>query len=150
MVFHFRLTTLLRLRLEARDERRAELAKALRAEGVLQQQQQTLAHEASDLLARSRSLVGPGEADLDALIQTQRYGLLLKSRSAQLAEQLAQVVAEVARRREALVEADREVRILEKLRDKQEAAERLADERRQQRLFDERGTLGYIRREVQP
>lgn len=142
----FRLSTLLRLRLEARDERRAELAKALRAEEMLHERQEALAREAGALLARSRALAAPGEVDLDALIQNQRYGLLLKAQSAQLAEQLAQVAAEVARRRAALVEADREVRILEKLREKQAAAQRLADERRDQKLLDERGTLGYLRR----
>ncbi|MCU0876785.1 MAG: flagellar export protein FliJ [Pirellulaceae bacterium] len=150
MTTPFRLSTLLRLRLEARDERRAELAKALRAEGMLNQQQEALAREASDLLVRSRALASPGEVDLDALIQNQRYGLLLKARGSQLAEQLAQVVNEVARRRAALVEADREVRMLEKLREKQAAAQRLADERREQKLLDERGTLGYHRREVLP
>jgi flagellar FliJ protein len=144
----FRLSTLLRLRLEARDERRAELAKALRAEEMLHQRQDALNREAGALLTRARALAAPGEVDLDALIQNQRYGLLLKTQSAQLAEQLAQVVAEVARRRAVLVEADREVRILEKLREKQAAAERLADERREQKLLDERGTLGYLRREV--
>jgi flagellar FliJ protein len=150
MATPFRLSTLLRLRLEARDERRAELAKALRAERMLEQQQETLARETGEILDRSRKLAGPGEVDLDALIQNQRYGLLLKARGAQLAEQLAQVVAEVARRRAALVEADREVRTLEKLRDKHTAVERLADERREQKLLDERGTLGYLRREVLP
>ena len=70
MPFRFRLETLLRLRLADRDQRRAELAKAQRAEDDaasrrpdgLRQEQQRNVHDLS------RRLASPGAADVDRLL----------------------------------------------------------------------------------
>src|SRR5687768_15125683 len=110
--FRFRLETLLRLRLAERDARRAELAKALRAEDALVTQAAALSHERQETVDLSRRLASPGAADVDRLIAAHRYELVLKARSQQLAGQIAQVRAEVERRRAVLVEADRQVRVL--------------------------------------
>ncbi|MEX2176805.1 MAG: flagellar export protein FliJ [Pirellulaceae bacterium] len=146
--FHFRLETLLRLRLETRDARRADLVKAQRAEQALEAQGDELAQERQSTDERSRRLAAPGTADIDALIGSHRYQLALKARTEHLANQLLQVQAEVQKRRQALVEADREVRVLEKLREKQHAAQRVREERLQQKQLDEQATIGFTRREA--
>ena len=87
-------------------------------------------------------------ADVDLLIASHRYELVLKAQAQQLAGQIEQVRAEVARRRQILVEADRQVRVLDKLRERQQAAHNLREERREQKLLDERALIGFVRQEV--
>ena len=150
-MFHFRLETLLRLRLAERDKRRAELAKALKAEAMLRDQERAIRDEAATLAARGRQLKSPGTADVDALLQTHRYEIVLAARIRQLAAQIAQVAAEAERRRLAVVEADRQVRVLEKLRERQAAAQYREDQRQAAKQFDEAAVLGFVRRqEVTP
>jgi flagellar FliJ protein len=147
MSFRFRLETLLRLRLVDRDQRRADLGKALRAEATLQQQAADLALEQRATAELSRTLSLPGAGDVDRLLSSHRYEMVLRGRSKQLAAQIVQVQAEVERRRLVLVEADRQVRVLEKLREKQEQAF-LADElRNEQKELDEQAIIAFSRRE---
>jgi flagellar FliJ protein len=146
--FRFRLETLLRLRLADRDLRRQELAKAQRAEDTLLGQADTLAREQSDVQELSRKLASPGAADVDRLIASHRYELVLRSRSQQLANQIQQVRGEVERRRQVLVEADRQVRVLEKLRARQQAAHQTRAEKFEQKQLDEQAIIGFTRQEA--
>jgi flagellar FliJ protein len=148
MPFRFRLETQLRLRLADRDQRRADLAKALRAEETLRGQAAELAQEQQATSERSRRLSLPGNGDVDRLLASHRYELVLKGRGRQLATQIEQVRAEIERRRLILVEADRQVRVLELLREKQQAAYQAVELRREQRLLDEQAIIGFSRREV--
>jgi len=146
--FHFRLETLLRSRLADRDQRRGELAKAQRAEDTLLAQADALAREQAQTQELSRKLAAPGAADVDRLIASHRYELVLRTKAQQLAGQIEQVRAEVERRRQVLVEADRAVRVLEKLREKQQAAHNLREDKREQKQLDEQALVGFIRKEV--
>jgi flagellar FliJ protein len=147
-MFHFRLQTLLRLRIAERDERRAELAKALRAEELLRAEQEKLRNERELLAHRGRQLKSPGAADVDGLLQTHRYELVLAAQAKQLAAQLTQVEAETERRRQLAVEADREVRVLDKLRERQAAAHRQRLDRLEMKQLDEMAVLGHVRKEA--
>jgi flagellar FliJ protein len=144
----FRLQTLLRLRIAERDERRSELAKALRAEALLLAEQERLSGEQVELTERQRRLKSPGEVNVDELLSTHRYDVVLAAQGRQLAGQVAQVAAETERRRLAVVEADRQVRVLEKLRERQAAADRKQDERREARQYDEIAAIGFLRQEA--
>jgi|SRR5687767_12731867 len=144
--FHFRLETLLRLRMAERDERRADLAKAHRAEEMLREQQRQIAVEQAESQAAAREQLSPGGADVDRLLRNSRYQLVLKSRHQQLTHQLAQVAAEVERRRQSVVEADRQVRVLEKLRERQMLAHRQRELREEIKELDEIAAAGYARK----
>jgi flagellar export protein FliJ len=144
--FRFRLETLLRLRIAERDERRADLAKALRAEELLFDQQRQLAAEQAAVLVATREQNTPGEANVDGLLQNSRYLLVLRARGQQLTQQMAQVAAEVERRRQSVVEADRQVRVLEKLRERQMRAHADAQLRQEVKQLDEAATIGHARR----
>jgi flagellar FliJ protein len=146
-VFRFRLQTLLRLRIAERDQRRAELAKAIRAEELLREEDAKLQNQQAEAAERSRLLKSPGAADVDALMQSHRYEVVLAAQRRQLSTQLAQVQAETNRRRQVLVEADRQVRVLEKLRDRQAAAYRQEAERQAAKQFDEMAAVAYVRRQ---
>jgi flagellar FliJ protein len=146
--FRFRLDTLLRLRLADRDARRADLAKAQRAEDALLAQAAALVREQQETVDLSRRLALPGAGDVDRLIAAHRYELVLKARSHQLAGQIEQVRAEVERRRAVLVEADRQVRVLQKLREKQQSAHTQREDKLAQKILDEQAAIGFLRQEV--
>jgi flagellar export protein FliJ len=135
--FRFRLATLLRLRESARDERRAELAQAYRADEILRHRRARLARELSDLETRTRSCSAPGELDLDRLLETRRYELVLRSQEERLRGQRQALEAEIERRRQALIDASRQVRVLEQLRQKQHERHRREEIRQEVRQTDE-------------
>jgi flagellar FliJ protein len=136
--FRFRLATLLRLREAARDERRARLAEAYRAAEILVARRHDAQAELEALLQRQRRQA-VGAVSVDALLEVHRYQDVLRGQIAQLGVQQAAVDAEAERRRQLLVEADRDVRVLEQLRDQQSQRHRLAEAGREQKLLDEVG-----------
>ncbi|MFZ5832850.1 MAG: flagellar export protein FliJ [Planctomycetota bacterium] len=135
--FQFQLSTLLKLREAARDQRRTELAEAYHVDELLQSRQRQLQDDMNSLRDNCRLAARPGTVRVDPLIESQRYELMLKAQEHQLGQQREAVAAEIERRREALVEANREVRILEKLRERQSERHAHAEARREARLLDE-------------
>ncbi|MEE8452617.1 MAG: flagellar export protein FliJ [Thermoguttaceae bacterium] len=146
--FKFRLATLLRLREATRDQRRAELAEAYHADDVLQQQIRDIDEALIDLLDQCREAAGPGVIDIDRLVAAGRYELTLRVRQKELAGQRERVTAEVERRRQALVEANREVRVLEKLRENQAKRHREEESRQEIKRMDEVATRTRVTEEV--
>ncbi|HEX3656510.1 MAG TPA: flagellar export protein FliJ [Pirellulales bacterium] len=133
--FQFRLASVTRLREAVRDERRAQLADALGVQMVLEEKIQRIDH---DLRAARQLHTAPlGPVDVDRLLNGERYELVLQAEKRSLASQLAKVEAEVAKRREALVMADKDVRALEKLRASQHEEWRQQSEREAMRELDE-------------
>lgn len=133
--FQFRLATLLRLREALRDERRAQLADAFRVEEVLTAQRGELAAQLQEARRQQTSL--PGIVDVDRILAAQRHEAALMMEQNALDEQQAHVAAEIERRREALVAADQDVRVLEKLREAQFARWRGEEERQSIKMLDE-------------
>jgi flagellar FliJ protein len=118
--FRFRLDTLRRLREMNRDELRVRLAEAYQAEQILAEQREALAGEAAALVATRRELVAAGAVDVTRMIESQRYQMLLEAQARTLADQAARLAQEVEARRQAVVEADRQVRVLDKLRERRQ------------------------------
>lgn len=135
--FKFRLAKLRKIREAVRDQRRAHLAEAYRAEEVLKQQSETIARELGDLRSECRRASGPGIVDVDRLTQAHRHELVLKSQQEHLGRQSQALTSEIEVRREALVHATREVRILEKLEEKQLARHRKTEEQQDIKQLDE-------------
>ncbi|MGD0384363.1 MAG: flagellar export protein FliJ [Thermoguttaceae bacterium] len=135
--FKFRLATLLKLREAVRDERRAELAQAYRADDVLNKLLEQTRTELNYLEDQCRKAAGPGTIDIDRLIETQRYEILLKLQQRHLNEQRGRLAAEIERRRVALLAANREVRVLEKLRERQLEQHQQAENRLDIKRLDE-------------
>jgi len=135
--FKFRLATLLRLREAARDERRGHLAEALRAEELLNRRAAELDASVAELRSQINQQALSGTIDVEKLINSQRYGALLEAERVMLAQQASQVADEIENRRQALVAADREVHVLEKLRENQQRAHREHEERIEMKALDE-------------
>lgn len=116
----FRLATLLKLRESVRDQRRTRLAEALRAEQVIVGRRASVAAELDALMRECREAAQPGEVDLDRLLVARRYEAALRVEDRDLAKKHEALRGEIDRRRDALVEANRSVRVLELLREKQQ------------------------------
>jgi flagellar FliJ protein len=135
--FQFRLTPLLRLHEATRNERRAHLAEAYRADEILRGQVAEVEQGLAALKQECRRSAQPGTVNVDRLIDSQRYEFLLLAQRATLKQHEEALAAEIERRRQALVDADREVRILEKLRETQQQQHNQEIERHEVKLMDE-------------
>jgi flagellar export protein FliJ len=135
--FTFRMATLLKLRKSARDERQAQLVQARQAADILCRQREMLEQEAQRLDQQSRNAVRPGPIDVERLLNARRYELLLRAQQQDLLQQQQVVDAELLRRHQALIEANREVRVLELLRQKQWARHRDEEARQEMKEIDE-------------
>ena len=138
-----RLQPLIKLRKATRDERRADLAKAYQAEQILQQRIDHIQTDIEQTRKDVHSMSEPGELNVDQILHGQRYEMLLKLQQREIEQQQEQLQVEVERRRQALIEADRELRVLEKLQEKK-MAELLAHEQKlESRHLDEVASRKY-------
>jgi flagellar protein FliJ len=135
--FRFRLATLLQLREAARDQRRVALAETCRADEELAGQLTAVGLECRQLQVERRQAAAPGEVNIDQLVDAHRYVLSLRSQKNELIEQRNALAEEMERRRTALIEADRNVQVLEKLRERRFDRYRLEEERRAAKQLDE-------------
>jgi flagellar protein FliJ len=146
--FHFRLATLLRLREADRDERRAQLADAQQAEAIVAARVSEIDQEIGIIRLLGQRATAPGKVDVDQLLDMQRYDAQLKLERMAAEDQREKIHQEVERRLERAVAADREVKILEKLRESQQSRHRIDEEKTEQKRFDElAGQLAFYREE---
>ena len=135
--FYFRLAPLLRLQEATRDECRAQLAEAFRAEQVLRERMEELKQDLANLKQDARRAGMAGAVDIDRLIDAQRYEFILLAQQESLKQHGQTLAEEIERRRQALVSADREVKILEKLRSTQRAEHQQEAARQEVKVLDE-------------
>jgi flagellar protein FliJ len=117
--FQFRLKTLLAMRQSLREQRQAELTASYAAQRKLDERRWALERELDEQQQRCRSGTAPGRLDVGGLMTAHRYELVLRAELTTLAQQEQAVAAEIELRRQAVVTADREVRVLEKLHQRQ-------------------------------
>jgi flagellar export protein FliJ len=134
--FRFRLSTLLRLRENLRDECRQQLSAAQRAEDIVAARIAELDGELGGLRQHCQRVSRPGPINVDRLLEAGRYEMTLRAEQQAAQTQRATVSAEVERRRESLVEADRGVKTLEKLEEQQRTRHRFEDSRRDIKQLD--------------
>jgi len=133
--FKFRLQTLVRIREATRDERREQLAEVLRIDEALASQLDDLQRDR--LAARKEQSFGVGRVDVDRMLGMQRYEALLIAEIEHVERQRTKVGEELERRRAALLEADREVRVLEKLREARKSEWRAEEAAAEMKVTDE-------------
>lgn len=135
--YKFRLATLQKVREAQRTQQLQALADAFRAEEVIAQSRAALAAEAIALRDMRRSASEGKYLDVNRLIEAQRYDLLLKARDQELAKQAVLLAAETERRRQQLVEADREARVLDRLDERHREEHKRRQQRREWKQLDE-------------
>lgn len=143
--FRFRLQTLVKLREAERERRQQQLAEALRAEQILRGQIEQVQQELAEIQHQTRQLTGPGQVNVDSVLQTNRYELQLRAQLTLLRRQLSQLADEVQRRRAALLESDRQVRVLEKLRERKREEFDKLELQAEAKLLDEVSQRSYFR-----
>jgi flagellar export protein FliJ len=143
--FKFRLATLKKLREAVRDQRRAELGEALQADALLEEQIAALDRAMASIVEECRAASGPGPVDVDRLTQAHLHSLLLEGQKRILEHHRGLLAAEINRRREALAQADREVRILERLEAKQADRYRRRQWHQEVQHLDEVGVRQVVR-----
>jgi flagellar export protein FliJ len=101
--------------------------------------------EIGSLLESTRKLQSPaqGPIDADGLLNATRYELVLRAEMRQLELQAETIAAEIERRRQALVAADRDVRSLELLRDAQQQRHLAKEEEKSRKELDEIAVRRY-------
>ena len=135
--FRFRLETLLKMRCDERDVQRHNYAKSLEAQRILLTQIADVEQDITDTQQLLRAGSEPGTVDVDRLLRTHRYELLLQVQRQQLDQQAQRVAQEVERRRLQLLQADGEVRLLENLKERQFAAFQHDELSREQKALDD-------------
>lgn len=136
-IFKFRLQGLLRLRESQRDEARLLLADLLRQDALLIDDQAGL--DGAVAIARTElgtsTVLGPVDLRRHRDLQSFETGLRQRRRWIDTARRALE--PQIAERRQALAAAQRELRLLEQLAEREAAEHRAAVERAAQRELDE-------------
>ena len=117
--FRFRLATLRKLRESHRDELRGKLAEAYQAVQKLEEQQLAIADEILALQGVQRRATEGTTTSVNSLLEAQRYQAVLRAQQSTLRDHSKVLSTEVERRRQNVIEADQQVRILDKLNERQ-------------------------------
>jgi flagellar protein FliJ len=117
--FRFRLATVLKLREATRDERLASLAEAQAADDKLSSRRQAIQADIAQLNRLQQGRTATGQVNIDVLVSSSRYDSILRAELVAITAHQAKLAVEIEQRRQRVMAADREVRTLEKLRDKQ-------------------------------
>ncbi|MEX0887707.1 MAG: flagellar export protein FliJ [Phycisphaeraceae bacterium] len=142
--FRFKYTAVLAQRQRFEDERKRDLAAHLRRYNGLREQLEAM----QTTIRESKRHLGDalvGRVDLDRVGEFARYSNHTTIRAQQLVHQLAGVDREVHAARERLMQATRQRKAMELLRDRHEAAWRAEQQRREQRELDELAMQGHTR-----
>lgn len=135
--FHFRLAAVLRIREQERDEKRQELIQAVTARDILEQHRQGLEEERRILGKKLRRSLAQGKIDADQMLAWRRYEMLLNVQREQVQKQIEAVEQEIEKRQAVLREANRAVKALELLRDRQIQEFNRAERRKEMKRLDE-------------
>lgn len=135
--FRFRLATLQKLREIQRDELRSKLAEAVQAQQILEEQMAQVAAEIQEIQSYRRAGVTSQQLNVEQLLEAQRYQGVLAGQLTTMQEQNRLLAAEVERRRDVVVEADRQVKVLEKLRERKLEEHRHEQLRAETKVLDE-------------
>lgn len=146
--FQFRLKTLLAMRRSTRQERRAQLAEGLAAERALELARSDVERELAEQGQSSTGPAGRGAMDLEPLNAADRYRKVLRARRAAMAQDAAALATELDARQQALADAEREVRVLDKLCERQQEQFGYEQSRREINAADELATRVTIREKL--
>ena len=148
----FRLATLLKLRERDRDMAAKALQDVHLAIDKLDTAQSEI-DEANSQMNEARKQSSFGAINLNQILDAQRYQMVLAAQSAQIAEHKGKLTQELERRQFALVQSQKAVKSLEKLRDQRDQAADLHALARQQERLDEWSSIRHAMtaiREEQP
>ncbi len=141
--FQFRLQTLLKFRCNRRDQCRQVLAEVLARDAELSAEKSRVIGLRNDQLRELRRLNACEELDIDASASRRFFAGQLHVMLSQIDRQRELVASQIKLCRQTLVQADRDVKVLENLSEKQEAEYLYAQERAVQRELEDSWSAGH-------
>ncbi len=135
--YQFRLETVRRLRQSQRDDLRGQLADGYLAAEKIADEIQRIEAEITSERAKQTQSVAASHLNVNQLLDSQRYEVVLRSQQADLQKKAKLVEEEIERRRQAVVVAEREVKVLDTLDDRQRERSKTEANREEQKLSDE-------------
>ena len=139
--FRFRLQTLQQLREQTRDAAQRRLVEAQKKRAIVEQQSQEVSSELQGLEQHMRNKVSGKQVDVDRIMDGHRHQLSLQAKLAELNKAITEANDEVAECREKLIEADRQVKVLEKLHERQLSDHQKQIQAHEAKLLDEAATI---------
>lgn len=144
--FRFRLEPVLKIRKSGRDEQRRVVAERVRAVRSAREAVSDLERGVTETLARARRTRGDAVIDVGLELQEQRWRLGLHRRIHRSTQQMAEANDSLAAARQELARRSRDVKAIEKLRERRWQAHRLAEARSERLDADEAASQAYVRR----
>jgi len=135
--YEFRLKAVEKVRTARRDQSRSALADAFRAEQVLAENQASVTNEQVELRELQRAATSGEYVDVSRLVDVQQYEIVLRARQQEMARQQSLLSIETERRRLALVETEREMRVIELLDKRHRLAHDRVEQRNETKQLDE-------------
>ncbi len=143
MSFKFRFASILELRRRQRDEAGAAVGKANQAISRIDEQIDAIRLQREDVRSSStRSRVG--EISVENLLAVGRYEMQLDGDISRLRTTLGELINEMNRRQQLLMDAEAEVKRFERLESNERETHRTEMLAREQADADERSTQAYI------
>lgn len=146
--FRFKLEAVQKLRKQARDAQRSQLANALQAFRQKEDMILEYEHQLGETVSSTRTAQSADQLEMGLIRRHQFYRTRLHQRIAQAAIELEETRKDLRREQAKLGEATQRLRAIEKLREKQWARHALHAAREEQAELDEAGAQGYIRNQM--
>ncbi|MDR0609016.1 MAG: flagellar export protein FliJ [Planctomycetaceae bacterium] len=137
MAFQFRLEPLITIRDNTLKEKQGELAKAYEARRIVEEKQRQLQQELAENVETGRQRLQTGIIDIDFLLGLRRHEAYLNAQIEFVHGHLRQIDEEIERRRNAVLEANKELKIIEKLKEKRYEKYRTEENRKETIRLDE-------------
>jgi flagellar FliJ protein len=137
-MFSFRLEPLITIRDNALKERQRELANANNVRRALEKDLQDIDTQLTDGMADVRIRIQAGQMiNVNDLIGYRRQEMFLRFEQNKLIEQIENVDKEIEKCRTALIKANKELKIVEKLKEKQYERYQSEEEKAEAKFMDE-------------
>ena len=118
-MFKFRLEPLITIRDNNLKERQRKLAEAYDARKILEEYLQEIDRQLDEGIAAVRELSQPGQTiNVESLIGFRRQEMFLRANQDDLMQKMKMIDEEIEKRRIAMIEANKELKIVEKLKEK--------------------------------
>ena len=120
------------------QERQAELAQAYDARNILEEYLQEIDRQLTEGTTTARNLMQEGQTvNVEHLLGLRRQEMFLRANQDDLKQKMQIIDEEIERRRDAVVEANKELKIVEKLKEKRHGKYLEEEKRRDTKEMDE-------------
>jgi len=137
MPFTFRLDPLISIRDNILKEKQAALAQAYEARRIKEEERGELEQNIAGNLQSARKVMQSGKIDVNFLLGVRRHEMFLIAQLEEVRQQIVLIEEEIERRRQAVIEANKELKIIEKLREKKREQYLAEEKRKEIRDMDE-------------